>query len=79
HWRISSDAALSEVKRLVSEGVPVMTRNSDGGITTLQYPDAATFSKSWGHRTVDVGSVSYARNFKASKDRMTLKEYDATV
>ena len=91
-WRISSNAALSEVKRLVSDGVPVMTRNvipwlladsreleSDDGVSTLQYPDAATFSKSWGHRMVDIASVSYAKNFEVSKKLMTLEEYDATV
>ncbi|CAN0098802.1 unnamed protein product, partial [Laminaria digitata] len=91
-WRITSNTALSEVRRLVSDGVPVMTRNvvpwllansqeleGDEGTSTLLYPDGATFSKAWGHRPVDVGSVSYAKNFEASKDRMLLKEYDETV
>ncbi|CAN0203046.1 unnamed protein product, partial [Laminaria digitata] len=78
-WRITSNAALSEVRRLVSDGVPVMTRNSGEGLSTLQYPDGAAFSKAWGHRPVDVDSVSYAKNFQASKERMLLKEYDETV
>ena len=88
-WRISSNAALSDVRRLVSEGVPVMTRNvvpylladaqelavHHNASQKLQYHDAATFTESWGYRTVDVGSVSYAKNFEASKERMTLKDY----
>ena len=91
-WRNASDAALFEVRRFVSDGVPVMTRNvvpwlladsreleNDAGRSTLQYPDAATFSKSWGHRMVDVGSVSYEKNFEASRKLMRLDEYDATV
>ena len=91
-WRIASNAALSEVRRLASDGVPVMTRNvvpwlladareQEGpqGISKLQYPDAATFSESWGHRMVDVASVSYAKNFETSTKRMLLKDYDATA
>ena len=71
-WQIATNTALAEVKRLVSDGVPVMTRNvaswlladsqeleSDGGISTLQYPDAATSPKSWGQRMLDHTSVSY--------------------
>ena len=91
-WRIAANAALSEVRHLASDGVPIMTRNvvpylladskelqGDGGISTLQYPDAATFSKSWGHRMVDVASVSYTKNFETSTKRMMLKDYDATA
>ena len=88
-WRISSNAALSDVRRLVGEGVPVMTRNvvpyllADSSelegahniSQQLRYHDAAAFTKAWGHRTVDVGSVSYAKSFKASKQRMLLKDY----
>ena len=91
-WRIAANAALSEVRRLASDGMPVMTRNvvpylladseeleADRGISTLQCPDAATFSKSWGHRMVDVSIVSYAKNFETSTKRMVLKDYDATA
>ena len=84
-WRIAANAALSKVRRLASDGMPVMTRNvvpylladseeleADRGISTLQCPDAATFSKSWGHRMVDVSIVSYAKNFETSTKRICL-------
>ena len=91
-WRMASNTAVSEVRRLASDGVPVMTRNvvpwlladsreqeGSEGISELQCPDAATFSKAWGHRMVDVASVSYAKNFEASTKRMLLNDYDATA
>lgn len=88
-WRISSSAALADVRRLVSDGVPVMTRNvvpylladsrelggHHNSSQQLQYHDAAAFTKAWGHRTVDVNSVSYAKSFETSKERMLLKDY----
>ena len=91
-WRTASNAALSEVRRLFSDGVPIMTRNvvpwlladsrgseSGDGISALNYPDGTAFSETWGDITVDVGSVSYEKNFEASKKQMTLKEYDVTA
>lgn len=55
--RMSSKATLSEVRRLVTDGLRVMTRNvvswlladspeldGDHGVSKLQYPDATTFS-----------------------------------
>ena len=91
-WRTASNAALSEVRRLFSDGVPIMTRNvvpwlladsrgseSGDGISALNYPDGTAFSETWGDITVDVGSVYYEKNFEVSKKQMTLKEYDVTA
>lgn len=89
-WQASAAAALSEVRRLVSEGEPVMVRNvipwllaegrrNNNDITskstTLQYENAAQFVEAWGHRPVDVGSVPYAKNFDLTNERTTLKDY----
>lgn len=79
-WQQSSLAALAEVRRLVSEGEPVMVRNVVPWLKQqyekqLQFPDAATFAEAWGHRPVDVGGVPYAKNFDLYNERKTLAEY----
>ena len=90
-WRDSATAALSEVRRLVSEGEPVMVRNmiqwlladspigkledNSNNSSTLQYQGAAQFVEAWGHRPVDVGSVPYAKNFDLANERTTLRDY----
>lgn len=79
-WQETSEAALGEVRRLVSEGEPVMVRNVVPWLQQqfdkqLQFPDAATFAKAWGHRPVDVGGVPYAKNFDLRNERKTLTEY----
>lgn len=79
-WQESSLAALAEMRRLVSEGEPVMVRNvvpwlqrqQDG---QLRFPDASAFTEAWGHRPVDVGGVPYAKNFDLFNERTTLKDY----
>lgn len=85
-----SNAVVSEVRLLVSDCVPVMTRDvvpwrladhkdveSNGGISTLQHPNAAAFNASWVHRMVAVGNESCAKDIEASRRRMLLNEYDA--
>lgn len=79
-WQQSSLSALAEVRRLVSEGEPVMVRNVVPWLKQqyekqLQFPDAATFAEAWGHRPVDVGGVPYAKNFDLYNERKTLAEY----
>lgn len=79
-WQKSAQAALSEVRRLVSEGEPVMVRNMLPWLQMtsgkpLEYPSSAAFVEAWGHRPVDVGSVPYAKNFQLHNARMTLKDY----
>eukprot|EP00903_Cladosiphon_okamuranus_P017469 g16091.t1 len=84
-WQESSLAALAEVRRLVSEGEPVMVRNMVPWLQKqrdeqLRFPDASTFAKAWGHRAVDVGGVPYAKNFDLLNERTTLKDYiDSTA
>ncbi|CAM9259243.1 unnamed protein product [Hapterophycus canaliculatus] len=83
-WQIAAVAALAEVRRLVSEGEPVMVRNVVPWLQQeklleegrrLQFPDAASFAETWGHRPVDVGGVPYAKNFNLSNEKTTLKKY----
>lgn len=79
-WQETSLNALSEVRRLVSEGEPVVVRNVVPWLQQqykrqLQFPDAATFAEAWGHRPVDVGGVPYAKNFDLYNERKTLAEY----
>ena len=79
-WEQSALAALAEVRRLVSEGEPVMVRNVIPWLlqqqpSELQFPDASTFADTWGHRPVDVGGVPYAKNFDLVNERTTLKDY----
>lgn len=87
-WRREAEAALSEVRRLSSEGEPVMVRNilqwltssvhgADGSMS-LRYGDASSFVRAWGHRAVDVGRVPYAKVFNMANKRTTLKEYYTT-
>lgn len=83
-WQQSAVAALAEVRRLVSEGEPVMVRNVIPWLqqqqqAKLQFPDASTFSDAWGHRPVDVGGVPYAKNFDLLNERTTLKDYVASA
>lgn len=79
-WQESALAALAEVRRLVSEGEPVMVRNVVPWLQTqhdeqLRFPDASAFAETWGHRPVDVGGVPYAKNFDLFNERTTLKGY----
>ncbi len=79
-WQQSALSALAEVRRLVSEGEPVMVRNVIPWLqqeqqAKLQFPDASTFADAWGHRPVDVGGVPYAKNFDLLNERTTLKGY----
>ncbi|CBJ28406.1 similar to RIKEN cDNA 2610003J06 [Ectocarpus siliculosus] len=79
-WQSSALAALAEVRRLVSEGEPVMVRNVVPWLQQqekkqLQFPDAASFAEAWGHRPVDVGGVPYAKNFDLLNERTTLSDY----
>ena len=89
-WQESVQTALSEVRRLVSEGEPVMVRNmlpwlkssslgegAHGETEPLEYPSPAAFVEAWGHRPVDVGKVPYAKNFELLNERKTLREYVA--
>ncbi|CAM9168332.1 unnamed protein product [Scytosiphon promiscuus] len=83
-WRASALAALAEVRRLISEGEPVMVRNAVPWLEQehypeegrqLRFPDAASFAEAWGHRPVDVGGVPYAKNFDLFNERTSLKDY----
>eukprot|EP00752_Nemacystus_decipiens_P013460 g11922.t1 len=79
-WHESALAALAEVRRLVSEGEPVMVRNVVPWLqqqqdVQLRFPDASAFADAWGHRPVDVGGVPYAKNFDLFNERTTLKDY----
>ncbi|CAM9758730.1 unnamed protein product [Ectocarpus sp. 12 AP-2014] len=79
-WQSSALAALAEVRRLVSEGEPVMVRNVVPWLQQqekkqLRFPDAASFAEAWGHRPVDVGGVPYAKNFELFNERTTLSDY----
>lgn len=79
-WQSSALAALAEVRRLVSEGEPIMVRNVVPWLQQqekkqLQFPDAASFAEAWGHRPVDVGGVPYAKNFDLLNERTTLSDY----
>ncbi|CAM9547731.1 unnamed protein product [Ectocarpus fasciculatus] len=79
-WQSSALAALAEVRRLVSEGEPVMVRNVVPWLQQqekepLRFPDAASFAEAWGHRPVDVGGVPYAKNFDLFNERTTLSDY----
>lgn len=79
-WQESALAALAEVRRLVSEGEPVMVRNVVPWLQKqqderLRFPDASAFAEAWGHRPVDVGGVPYAKNFDLFNERTTLKDY----
>lgn len=79
-WQESALAALSEVRRLVSEGEPVMVRNvvpwlQKQQTEQLRFPDASAFAEAWGTRPVDVGGVPYAKNFDLFNERTTLKDY----
>lgn len=90
-WQDSVIFALSEVRRLVSEGEPVMVRNvmpwlqagspGPGAVSDKPmaqqpaYLTAAAFAEVWGHRPVDVGSMPYAKIFDLSNERTTLKDY----
>lgn len=81
-WQESALAALAEVRRLVSEGEPVMVRNVVPWLQQqqqqdeqLRFPDASAFAEAWGHRPVDVGGVPYAKNFDLFNERTTLKDY----
>lgn len=87
-WRTAGLAALAEVRRLVSEGEPVMVRNvvpwlerqhCPGEERRLQFPDAASFAEAWGHRPVDVGGVPYAKNFDLFNEKTTLRDYIAST
>ena len=49
------------------------------GISTPRYPDASSCGKAWGHRMIDVVSVSYATKFWAWRNGTLPKEYDSTV
>ncbi|CAM9332137.1 unnamed protein product [Choristocarpus tenellus] len=78
----SSDVerALAEVRRLVSEGEPVMVRNAGAWLDRTReggakYRDSTSFIESWGSRTVDVGGVPYARAFNLDVSQMTLKSF----
>lgn len=83
-WDDAVRHALSEVRRLVSEGEPVMVRNvlpclqsssASFSLPSLKYLSADDFAAAWGHRPVDVGGVPYAKNFDLFNERMTLENY----
>ncbi|CAM9337178.1 unnamed protein product [Choristocarpus tenellus] len=78
------ERALAEVRRLVSEGEPVMVRNAGAWLDRTpeggaKHRDSTSFIESWGHRMVDVGSVPYARVFNLGASEMTLKGFADVV
>lgn len=79
-WKTSARAALSEVRRLVSEGEPVMVRNMVDWLqaddpVSIKYLTATAFAEAWGHRPVDVGGLPYAKNFGLYNEHSTLGGY----
>lgn len=88
-WRQATEKALSEVRRLTSEGEPVMVRNvlpwllstmnqgQDDRPASLKYTNASSFVQAWAHRHVDVGHLPYARNFNLVSEHMTLGDFFA--
>lgn len=90
-WISAADVGLSEVRRLASEGEPVVVRNMLPWLVTniekehinerasLQYGDPSSFVQAWGHRPVSVGSVPYARVFNLTDSVITLQDYSGAA
>ncbi|CAM9173388.1 unnamed protein product [Chrysoparadoxa australica] len=71
--------ALGEVKRLVSEGEPVMVRNVlpwlEAQGMQVRWNNASAFVDKWGDNRVKVAAVPYAHKFGASEQKMALREF----
>lgn len=89
-WRNALEIAMAEVRRLISEGEPVVARNALPWLlatkqqadeveiaqpAALKYSNPDAFVQAWGHRPVDVGGVPYAKNFDLANQRTTLRQY----